>query len=423
MISIVLEIFVQYLLNKSHIDLVKNFVYKKYLSNQVPNIITNVNSSNSRIYLDILDKKVYLNQLWYPIFIYNCSILSSDRILHKIFQRCSLISINSNDVCKLIQKYPILKHLKFEQILSRLIFIQKRKKCLFWNVSVREIHIYNDLDPTVPKGVIKVLEKSNDELFYTILFIGKLNGTFIDSARNLGLEEHCIEDIVKSLQYQLDFRKLHQGDRFAILISSHKMHGEKKLKNTLIGARLQSSGKDYYIFRANNGKFYNKEAIRLNNAFIRFPLLHPYRISSNFNLNRLNPVTGLISPHAGVDFAVPIGTPVLAVGDGEVIVSKYSKIAGNYVGIKHNYQCMTRYMHLKKVLVKPGQKVRQGQQIALSGNTGRSTGPHLHFEVWINHHPVNPLTANILNTERLLGNERIKYLHQINKIVPKLKFD
>lgn len=422
-ISIILKFFIQYALNKNNISVIKKILYKKLLSYQILNVCSYNNDANDLVYLDFLEKKLFFKQLWYPICIYKCSVSSSKQRLDEILIECTNSSINSNDIYKLMQQCPQLRYVSSGEAIFWLVLDQKKIHSLIWALSDQEIHIVGDINTIFVKSIVKFFKKSNNELFYTILFIGELNNTFIDSARNLGLEEDCIIDIINALKYQLDFRKLRRGDKFAILVSSYKVHGKNYLKNKLIGARLNSSGKDYYVFRANNGKLYNQDAVRLENNFIRFPLLQPYRISSNFNLNRLNPVTGLISPHAGVDFAVPIGTPVLSIGDGEVIISKYSKVAGNYVCIKHNYQCMTRYMHLNKVLVKPGQRVRQGQQIALSGNTGRTTGPHLHFEVWVNHQPVNPLTTDILKIEKLSGNERIKYLHQINEIIPKLKFN
>lgn len=423
-IPIVIKFFIQHSLNKNNIGFIKKFFYKKIFSYQIFNVYNCSNDINGISYLDILEKKISLEHLGYPVCTYKCFISSSKSILDEILIKCTSNSVNfTNEIYKLIQQYTKLRYLPSGQAISWLVLDREKIHNLIWTIYNQEIHIFNDINNIFTKSIVKVLKKSNDELFYTILFIGELNSTFINSARNLGLEENCIIDIINALKYQLDFRKLRQGDRFAILVSSYKVHGENYLRNKLIGARLNSAGKDYYVFRANNGKLYNQEAVRLGSNFIRFPLLQPYRISSNFNLNRLNPVTGLISPHSGVDFAVPVGTPVLSVGDGEVIISKYSKIAGNYVCIKHNNQCVTRYMHLNKVLVKLGQKVIQGQQIALSGNTGRSTGPHLHFEVWINHQPVNPLTTDILRIEKLSGNERIKYLHQINEIIPKLKFN
>lgn len=203
---------------------------------------------------------------------------------------------------------------------------------------------------------------------------------------------------------------------------SREMMDGKTQQSQLKGVRLESGGKDYYAIRADDGKFYDRSGAGLARGFMRFPTVKQYRISSNYNPRRLNPVTGRIAPHKGVDFAVPIGTPVLAVGDGEVIVSKRSGAAGNYVAIRHGRQYMTRYMHLKTLLVKPGQKVKRGDRIALTGNTGRSTGPHLHYEIWINNQAVNPLTAKLPMMEGLTGSERSAYLAQVREVMPQLRF-
>lgn len=420
-IIIVRKIFFHDVLNKDMCDINTAYVLKQHISCQFSDCVNIKHYNDNIIYLNILQKQsdFYKNQ---RLDIYNYSVLSSNIPLSIILKQCSSGTIDINDIKCLTKQYPILQNLTFGQKLSCVVFNKKKIKYLVWKSSENRIYIYSRVNNYFTENVIKILKKSNDGSCYTVLFIGKLDGTFINSVRSLGLEENCVLNVIKALQYQLDFRKLYQGDRFSILVS-FIINSNKKLTSNVIGARLYTSGKDYYIFQLNNGEFYNQEAIHLEDNFIRLPILEPYRISSNFNLNRLNPVTGQISPHAGVDFAVPIGTPVVSVGDGEVIVSKYSKIAGNYIGIKHNYQCITRYMHLKKALVKQGQKVKKGDRIAFSGNTGRSTGPHLHFEVWINHRPVNPLTAKILNLEKLLSTKRTQYLHQIEEIVPKLSFD
>ncbi len=118
---------------------------------------------------------------------------------------------------------------------------------------------------------------------------------------------------------------------------------------------------------------------------------------------------------------MPQGTPVLSVGDGEVVVAKRSGAAG-YIAIRHGRTYTTRYMHLRKLLVKPGQKVKRGDRIALSGNTGRSTGPHLHYEVWINQQAVNPLTAKLPRTEGLTG-QIVVNTAQVKEVLPQLRFD
>lgn len=420
-VMIIWKFFIPYAFNGNKKNFNKEFYLKKDESNKSEIIKNGKFCNNATMYFDILKKHLYFNKLSKEINVYNY-IVCPDDVLSEILIKYSSDGVDASGISLLLQQHPILNKLETGQILSWMIITKKKLQCLVWDIFPQETRIYNRIHASFTEGIIRLLHQLNNGLYPAILFIGELNGTFIDSARSLGIEENYIVDISNALQYQLDFRKLRKGDKFAVLISI-MMDSNHNIKSKLLGARLYTSGKNYYIFRANNGKFYDSEAVRLEGSFIRFPTLKPFRISSNFNLNRLNPVTGQVSPHAGVDFAVPIGTPVFSVGDGEVIVSTYSKIAGNYITIRHSCHCMTRYMHLKKLLVIPGQKVKRGDNIALSGNTGRSTGPHLHFEIWINRRPVNPLTTKILNLDKLLGNERIIYLNQVKDIIPKLRFD
>lgn len=251
---------------------------------------------------------------------------------------------------------------------------------------------------------------------------GTVGASFVSSARDAGLTSTEISAVIKAMQWQMDFRKLKKGDEFSVLMSREMLDGKRE-QSQLLGVRLRSDGKDYYAIRAEDGKFYDRNGTGLAKGFMRFPTARQFRVSSNFNPRRLNPVTGRVAPHRGVDFAMPQGTPVLAVGDGEVVVAKRSGAAGYYVAIRHGRTYTTRYMHLRKLLVKPGQKVKRGDRIALSGNTGRSTGPHLHYEVWINQQAVNPLTAKLPRTEGLSGSDRTDYLAQVKEVVPQLRFD
>lgn len=113
------------------------------------------------------------------------------------------------------------------------------------------------------------------------------------------------------------------------------------------------------------------------------------RVTSQFG-NRFHPVLKVYKLHTGMDLGVPSGTPVHAMADGEVIIAKYSSGYGNYVVINHGSGISTLYAHNSKLLVKVGDKVKGGQVISKSGNTGYSTGPHLHFEVRKNGTPINP---------------------------------
>jgi murein DD-endopeptidase MepM/ murein hydrolase activator NlpD len=106
------------------------------------------------------------------------------------------------------------------------------------------------------------------------------------------------------------------------------------------------------------------------------------KITSMFSLSRKNPVTGVVQPHHGIDYAVPEGTRVYAINSGVVIHSGIWGTGGLTVRVRHSDNKISEYLHNSKLLVKVGDSVKQGQAIALSGNTGNSTGPHLHFGVY-----------------------------------------
>lgn len=106
---------------------------------------------------------------------------------------------------------------------------------------------------------------------------------------------------------------------------------------------------------------------------------------------RVDPVYGTVKMHEGMDFACDTGTPVYATGDGTVTSAEWNSGYGNMVEIDHGYGYTTRYAHLSKIDVKPGQKVSRGDRIAASGNTGKSTGPHVHYEVRLRGVPQNPV--------------------------------
>jgi len=325
--------------------------------------------------------------------------------------------IDMSDITALASADSDLRNLKIGQQLSWTVNDDGELQRVTWEKSRRETYTY-DRSGTGFKSSLETLQgewKDN-------VLKGRLDGSFVTSAKAAGLTSGEISSIIKALQWQLDFKKLRKGDEFSVLMSREVLNGKSE-QSQLQGVRMRSGGKDYYAIRAEDGKFYDRNGSGLARGFLRFPTIKQFRVSSNFNPRRLNPVTGRIAPHRGVDFAVPVGTPVLAVGDGEVMVAKNGGAAGNYIAIRHGRQYMTRYMHLRKILVKPGQKIKRGDRIALSGNTGRSTGPHLHFEMWINQLAVNPLTAKLPRSEGLTGKDRSDYLATVKQVIPQLKLN
>ncbi|KFC81535.1 M23/M37 family cell wall endopeptidase [Buttiauxella agrestis ATCC 33320] len=325
--------------------------------------------------------------------------------------------IDMGDIGQLAAVDKDLRNLKIGQQISWTLNDNGELQRMTWEMSRRETRTYDRSGST-----FKLSSEMQQGEWVNNVLKGTVGGSFVSSAKNAGLTSAEISAVIKAMQWQMDFRKLKKGDEFSVLMSREMLDGKRE-QSQLVGVRLRSSGKDYYAIRAEDGKFYDRNGSGLAKGFMRFPTAKQFRISSNFNPRRLNPVTGRVAPHKGVDFAMPQGTPVLSVGDGEVVMAKRSGAAGYFVAIRHGRTYTTRYMHLKKLLVQPGQKVKRGDRIALSGNTGRSTGPHLHYEVWVNQQAVNPLTAKLPRTEGLTGSDRSDYLAQVREVTPQLRFN
>ncbi|MFA0698865.1 peptidoglycan DD-metalloendopeptidase family protein, partial [Vibrio sp. 10N.222.49.C9] len=134
-----------------------------------------------------------------------------------------------------------------------------------------------------------------------------------------------------------------------------------------------------------------------------------------------HPVTRRISPHNGMDFAIPTGTPVLAAADGKVIMVRNHPYAGKYLVIEHGSIYKTRYLHMSRIQVKRGQMVKRGQRIGLSGATGRVTGPHLHYELLIRNRAVDPMTANIPMAKSVPDSEMAEFVYNRERLDAEVK--
>lgn len=225
--------------------------------------------------------------------------------------------------------------------------------------------------------------------------------SFAQAGHRAGLTPSEVKTITQLFANKVDFKKMHRGDSFRVLFTGIGT-------SALISAvHLETTQGTFETFMNPEDQNYygENEYTPTAGVFRRFPLAGDIKINSQFNPNRRHPVTRRISPHNGVDFKASVGTPVYAPADGVVSFAGYQRAAGYYVIVRHINNYSTVYMHLSKYEVKRGQKVTAGQLIARSGNTGRTTGPHLHYEVRINDRPVNPLkiklpTANHPNLAR-----------------------
>ncbi|QYK11638.1 peptidoglycan DD-metalloendopeptidase family protein [Shewanella rhizosphaerae] len=231
---------------------------------------------------------------------------------------------------------------------------------------------------------------------------GEIQGSFYLSAQRIGLNAGEIQRIESLLKEKLNFaRDLRAGDRFSVLKSDQYIDGEVTGNSDILAITIERGRSTINAYQNSDGNFYDDQGRSLARAFQRVPLQKNYRVSSRFNRHRHHPVTGRTAPHNGTDFATPIGTKVVAPGDGIVSLVTDHRYAGKYVVIDHGNKYRTRYLHLSKALVHKGQRVSRGQVIALSGKTGRITGPHLHYEFHINGRPVDPMKADIPMASKL----------------------
>jgi murein DD-endopeptidase MepM/ murein hydrolase activator NlpD len=196
--------------------------------------------------------------------------------------------------------------------------------------------------------------------------------------------------------WEINFiRDIREGDSFSLLVEKRYRDGELKGYGSIPVAEFvnRNSKFEAYVYKDSfgNNSYFNAAGESLKRAFLKAPLSFT-RISSRFNLKRLHPIHNTVRPHPGVDYAAPTGTPVKAIGSGEVTFRGSNKGAGNYITLRHANGYESMYLHLSGFAknLKTGSRVRQGEIIGYVGSTGYSTGPHLDFRMKKNGQFLNP---------------------------------
>jgi murein DD-endopeptidase len=277
----------------------------------------------------------------------------------------------------------------------------------------REIHYHRTVD-----NYFEFEEVIEPSQWHAQVVSASIQGSFYTSARHAGLTDREIFQAQRILEEQVNFRcDLRAGNRFEIVLGRELMEAGPTGRTRVEALRVQVGSRTQSAFLHEDGNYYNEHGESLTRAFLRYPMQGNYRVSSPFNLRRLHPVTRRIAPHHGVDFAMPIGTPVLSIGDGIVSRVGNHPYAGKYLEIDHPGSFSTRYLHLHRIDVRQGQRVSRGDRVALSGNTGRTTGPHLHFELHINDRPVDPLTADLPTAKQVPDDERPIFNRRMTTLV------
>ncbi|TXD35929.1 M23 family metallopeptidase [Lujinxingia vulgaris] len=222
-------------------------------------------------------------------------------------------------------------------------------------------------------------------------------------------------------QYTIDFNtETRAGDHFAMIFEKVYLEGEFLRYGRVIGAKYMGERGTYWAFydeeRGEEPGYYDEEGESLQRQFLRSPL--PFtRVTSRYG-RRVHPVLGGTRMHRGVDYGAPIGTPVQAVADGTVVFAGRAGGYGNLIKIRHSGGFETRFAHLNNFArgIRAGVRVTRGQLVAKSGNTGRSTGPHLHYEMLQNGRHIDPLSVDTARGEPLKGESLASFKSEI--VVP-----
>ena len=237
-----------------------------------------------------------------------------------------------------------------------------------------------------------------------------------DSMYVSGLRENVPDSVLMDLAYingwDIDFtHDIRPGDSYNIIYEEIIIDGEKVIDGDILISEFKNRDKSFVAVRfdldSKTSEYFNLDGENVKKAFLRSPVKLSY-ISSKYNLNRRHPVLHTIRAHKGVDYAANRGSPIRATGDGTIIFAQYNGGCGNEIKIKHSEDYQTRYCHLDRFnnRAKVGRKVKQGQTIGYVGSTGKSTGPHLHYEVLINGKRVNSQTLKLPSGKILKGESR-----------------
>ena len=231
------------------------------------------------------------------------------------------------------------------------------------------------------------------------------------SANTQKIPPNIIIEFARIYGFQVDFqRDIRKQDKFQIMYEIYLNEKEEVIETgEILFLNLKLSGQDnslYYFDKEGSEGHYDKNGKSVKKALMKTPI-NGARLSSPFGM-RKHPIDGFNKMHKGTDFAAPMGTPIMASGDGIIKKAGWCGGGGNCVKIKHNSTYQTVYAHMSKFArgIKSGVRVKQGQTIGYVGSTGKSTGPHLHYEVIINGKKVNSQKLKLPSGKILKGKER-----------------
>ena len=370
--------------NESYKDLINNIYFQKSLNQIFNNLKPRYKSIDHKISNGETFDKI-LNNYSIP----SKEILDIKENLNSDF---NLSNLKTNLAIKLI-----IDQSKDKKIISFLFPVSKTEKILL----TRNI----DTDKFEKKTIITNLNKK------IIFKEGKISQSLYRTAIDLNVQPNIIIEFARMYGFQVDFqRDIRKNDNFQIMYEVFEDDNGKIFETgNIIFADLKLSGVNntlYYFDKKGNEGHFDQNGKSVEKALMKTPI-NGARLSSAFGM-RKHPIDGYNKMHRGTDFAAPMGTPIMASGSGVVTRARWCGGGGNCVKIKHNSTYETIYAHMKNFArgIKEGVRVKQGQIIGYVGSTGKSTGPHLHYEVIENGKKINSQKLKLPSGKTLKGKNR-----------------
>ena len=396
----------------------KNIVVFSFLFMIIASIVFSYNSSLKKKRLENIDsflsnnqtillKNYLLNQLRSPFIEYDYIVKNNDTV-ELILKKFSVKQSEINLIVKKIKKQKlsnitpgqkmkfVLKRTKDKTGMEVLKINYPLSKTTFVNIDKRQKGL------EITKNVTQLFKRDT-------VVQGKIESNLYSSATKAGLEPNIIIEFARIYGFEVDFqRDIRKGDTFEVMYERFLDDRNKKIKTgKILYAYLNVNNQKIKLYRfgkKSDFDFYDEKGKSIRKALMKTPI-NGARLSSPFG-NRKHPILGFTKHHNGTDFAAPIGTPIMASGNGTVIKAGWCGNGGNCVRIRHNSSYTTGYGHLSKFATKAGRRVRQGQIIGYVGNTGMSTGPHLHYTVSYNGKFINSQKLKLPSGKILKGEER-----------------
>ena len=372
------------LINKNYIDVINNIYFQKSVTQIFNNLTPRYKSVDHKI--------------------------SSGETFDKILNKYSISNEEILEIKKSLNSDYNLSNLKTNLDIKFTIDQSNSKKIIFFLFPIsrtEKIQLTKNLDTNLFEKKTIITNLNTKIIFKE----GKITQSLYKTAVDLNVQPNIIIEFARIYGFQVDFqRDIRKNDNFQIMYEVFEDDDGKVFETgNIIFANLKLSGINnslYYFDKKGSEGHYDENGKSVEKALMKTPI-NGARLSSAFGM-RKHPIDGFNKMHRGTDFAAPMGTPIMASGSGVITRARWCGGGGNCVKIKHNSRYETIYAHMKNFArgIKEGARVKQGQIIGYVGSTGKSTGPHLHYEVVVNGKKVNSQKLKLPSGKILKNKER-----------------